>query len=68
MPFNFIPNGIILPRQARDKHRESTQKETRFSREPLNRTAEGIAEAAGQMIDYSLSIFLCVARPSFKFS
>ena len=23
-------NAMILPRQARDKHRESTQKETRF--------------------------------------
>jgi hypothetical protein len=27
----FILTMIILPRQARDKHRESTQKETRFS-------------------------------------
>ena len=27
----FILKCIILPRQARDKHRESTQKETRFS-------------------------------------
>jgi hypothetical protein len=27
---DFILMMIILPRQARDKHRESTQKETRF--------------------------------------
>jgi hypothetical protein len=27
---HFILKMITLPRQARDKHRESTQKETRF--------------------------------------
>ena len=31
----FIHKTIILPRQARDKHRESAQKQTRFSQEPL---------------------------------
>ena len=39
-----------------------------YTREPLNRTADETAEAARHMIDYSLWIFLCVARPSFNFS
>jgi hypothetical protein len=34
---HFILNMIILPRQARDKHRESTQKRVVFSAEGLEK-------------------------------
>jgi glycine cleavage system aminomethyltransferase T len=34
---HFILKVIILPRQAQDKRRESTQKETRFCRQRLRR-------------------------------
>jgi len=39
-----------------------------ISHRSLNRTAAGIAEAAGQMLNYSLACFLCIARPNFRFS
>jgi hypothetical protein len=36
---HFILKMISLPRQARDRHRESTQKETRFSQEDFSELA-----------------------------
>jgi hypothetical protein len=33
--YHFILKIIFLPRQARDKHRESTQNKTRFPQEPF---------------------------------
>ena len=35
---HFILKMIFLPRQARDRHRESTQKEMRFSRRKLHKS------------------------------
>eukprot|EP01046_Picozoa_sp_COSAG06_P015763 COSAG06_NODE_1021_length_11055_cov_7.993976_9_plen_186_part_00 len=40
MPFD-ARKLIILPRQARDKHRESTQKETRFAQDQLGDGGHG---------------------------
>ena len=39
----FLYKIIILPRQARDKHRESTQKRTRFCRQNLHKRLGGRA-------------------------
>ena len=36
--------------------------------QPLNRTSQGIGQAAASMIDYSLACYLCVYQPGFSFS
>ncbi len=36
--------------------------------QPLNRTSQGIGQAAASMINYSLACYLCVYQPGFSFS
>ena len=39
-----------------------------FTKQPLNRSNDGISAAAAQMLNYSLACYLCVWRPNFHFS